>query len=126
MTDREPNAGYRTIEVEPVTGALGAEVRGADLAAGPSDAQMHEIRRAFHAHSVLFFRDSPMTPDQQVAFASRWGEPTGERGGRRRRYYRIRQQGAEALLRSYQQLRSLADAVLPELESMIDAREGTP
>lgn len=49
---------------------------------------------------------------------SRWGEPTGERGGRRRRYYALTPAGAKALLASYRQLRSIADAVVPELEAL--------
>jgi len=49
---------------------------------------------------------------------SRWGEPTGERGGRRRRYYRLRPEGAAVLHRSYNQLRRLAEEVLPELEAI--------
>jgi PadR family transcriptional regulator, regulatory protein PadR len=32
--------------------------------------------------------------------ASWWGEPTAERGGRRKRYYRVQASGAEAVRRS--------------------------
>ncbi len=65
---------YRTIDVEPLTPALGAEIAGVDLAAGPSEEQMAELRRALGEHSVIFFRDCPLTPEQHVAFARRWGE----------------------------------------------------
>ena len=51
---------------------------------------------------------------------SRWGEPTGERGGRRRRYYSLTSAGATTLHRSYRQLRRMADDVLPELETLVD------
>lgn len=52
--------------------------------------------------------------------SSRWGEPTGERGGRRRRYYTLTSAGATTLHRSYRQLREMADEVLPELELIVD------
>jgi DNA-binding PadR family transcriptional regulator len=51
---------------------------------------------------------------------SSWGEPTGERGGRRRRYYRLESEGAALLYRSYEDLQRLAAAALPELRSMVD------
>ena len=50
---------------------------------------------------------------------SHWGEPTGERGGRRRRYYELKPEGTTTLHRSYRQLRRIADAVLPELEAIV-------
>jgi len=54
--------------------------------------------------------------------SSSWGEPTGERGGRRRRYYMLTPQGASTLQHSYRQLQRMADAVLPELDAMVDRR----
>ena len=30
-------------------------------------------RQAFHEHSVIFFRDQPMTPEQHLTFARLWG-----------------------------------------------------
>ncbi len=55
---------------------------------------------------------------------SHWGEPTGERGGRRRRYYELKPEGATALHRSYRQLRRIADEVLPELEAIVSEARG--
>ena len=37
------------------------------------DAQFAEIRRAFGAYGVIFFRDQHLTPEQHIAFAERWG-----------------------------------------------------
>jgi taurine dioxygenase len=61
------------IEIAPVAGALGAEILGVDLTAPLDDALFAEIRQAFHDHSVIFFRDQHITPDQHIAFARRFG-----------------------------------------------------
>ncbi len=74
MSSPAADLRYRTIGVDPLTPALGAEIQGVDLAAGPTDEQMAEIRRALGEHSVVFFRDCPLTPEQHLAFARRWGE----------------------------------------------------
>ena len=67
---------YRTIEVEPVAGALGAEVAGVDLAGDLSDETVAEIRAAWLEHLVLFFRGQErLGPDAFMAFARRIGEP---------------------------------------------------
>src|ERR1041384_4857415 len=66
---------YRHIQVTPCSPVIGAEVRGIDLAKGYSDDQWNEVRHAFHAHSVLFFREqSAMTPEQHIAFGRRFGD----------------------------------------------------
>ena len=66
---------YRHIEVQPVAGSLGAEIRGVNVAAAPGDEVIAEIRQAFHDHLVIFFRDQKLTPHEQLAFARRFGEP---------------------------------------------------
>lgn len=65
---------YRTIEVSPLSPALGGIISGVDIAAGVSDEQFAEIRQAFIDYSVIFFRDQQITPDQHIEFARRWGE----------------------------------------------------
>lgn len=60
------------IEVAPVAGAIGAEIRGVDLAR-LDDATFAEIRQAFHDHGVIFFRDQDITPEQHIAVARRFG-----------------------------------------------------
>ena len=62
------------ITVEPVSGTVGAEVRGVDLAAVLDEGTVAEIRRAFLDHHVLFFRDQDLTPDSLIAFGRRFGE----------------------------------------------------
>jgi taurine dioxygenase len=68
-------AGYRTIRVAPLAGTLGAEIHGVDLAGDLSDQTVAEIRRAWLAHLVVFFRDQHLDPDAFLAFARRIGEP---------------------------------------------------
>jgi taurine dioxygenase len=62
------------IAVAPVSGVLGAEVSGVDLASDLDDAAVAEIRQAFLAHHVLFFHDQELTPDQLMRFGRRFGE----------------------------------------------------
>jgi taurine dioxygenase len=61
------------IDVAPIAGALGAEIHGVDLARPLDDATFGEILHAFHDHSVIFFRDQDITPEQHIAFAGRFG-----------------------------------------------------
>jgi taurine dioxygenase len=73
-----PRAGARQlnswqlISVNPIAGALGAEVGGVQLAQ-LDDASFEEVSAAFLEHQVLFFRDQELTKDQQKAFARRFG-----------------------------------------------------
>lgn len=66
-------SSYARIEVRPISGCLGAEIVGVDLAS-LDDATFREIHAAWLEHQVVFFRDQTLTPDQQVAFARRFGE----------------------------------------------------
>ena len=61
--------------MQPLSGALGAEISGVDLRAPMSDAVYAEIRRAWLDHLVIFFRDQDLTPAQFLAFARRFGQP---------------------------------------------------
>ncbi|HZK89598.1 MAG TPA: TauD/TfdA family dioxygenase [Stellaceae bacterium] len=65
---------YRTISVNPISGALGAEISGVDVAQKLDDAVIGEIRRALVDNCVIFFRDQHLTPDQHLAFGRRFGE----------------------------------------------------
>ena len=66
---------YRHIEVRPVAGALGAVVRGVDIARPLEDEVITEVRQAFLDHLVVFIRDQKLTPQAQLAFAQRFGQP---------------------------------------------------
>ena len=66
---------YRHIEVRPVAGALGAEIAGVDMARDLDEEVVTEVRHALLEHLVIFLRDQKATPQQQVAFAKRFGQP---------------------------------------------------
>jgi taurine dioxygenase len=65
---------YSTITITPISRFVGAEIGNVDIAAGLSEEQFLEIRRAFVTHGVIFIRDQDLTPDQHIEFAKRWGE----------------------------------------------------
>jgi taurine dioxygenase len=67
--------GSGTLRIEPIAGALGAEISGVDLAETLDDATIAEIRRAWLDHLVVFFRDQDLTLDQFLGFARRLGKP---------------------------------------------------
>lgn len=63
----------KTIEILPVSGSLGAEIRGVDLAAPLSETVVGDIRAAFAEHLVLFFHGQSLEPQHQVAFGEHFG-----------------------------------------------------
>ena len=67
---------YERIFVEPLSPALGAEIRGVALSEPLVDAVVTEIHQAFLAHQVIFFRDQSLTPAQFSRFANTMGEPS--------------------------------------------------
>lgn len=65
---------YRYFSLQPISGALGAEVHGIDLTRDLGADVMAEVKRAWHEHIVLLFRDQDLSVAQQQAFARRFGE----------------------------------------------------
>lgn len=61
-------------EVQPVAGALGAEVRNIDLREPLSDSGFETLRAALLEHQVLFFREQDVNPQQHRDLAHRFGE----------------------------------------------------
>ena len=61
------------LTIRKVSGALGAQISGVDLAGTLSDAVIAEIRAALVEHQVIFFRDQDLTPERHVAFGRRFG-----------------------------------------------------
>ena len=73
--DISANQKYFHINVQPVSGALGAEITGVDISL-PLDAEVvEEIRNAFLSHLVIFFQNQVITPLQQLNFAEQFGVP---------------------------------------------------
>jgi taurine dioxygenase len=65
----------QSVSVEPIAGALGAEISGVDLAKPLAEETVAAIRRAWLAHGVIFFRDQDLPPAAFLTFARRFGEP---------------------------------------------------
>jgi alpha-ketoglutarate-dependent taurine dioxygenase len=63
---------YDHIEAVPLAAAMGAEIRGVDLA-HLSDAQFSEIEHALFRHKMIYFRGQDITFGDQEAFSLRFG-----------------------------------------------------
>jgi taurine dioxygenase len=65
----------RSIRVEPLTCAIGAELGNVNLGVASRDADLvAEIRALLLKHKVVFFRDQDITRAEHVAFARHFGE----------------------------------------------------
>src|SRR5581483_5260904 len=62
------------ITVTPLSPACGAEIGGVDLTRELSPATVQAIRQAWAEHLVLVFRGQDITQEQQLRFASYFGE----------------------------------------------------
>lgn len=67
--------GAASLDVRPVSGAIGAEILGLDLAGDLDDATAAAIRQVWLRHLVVFFRDQELSPAQFLALAARFGKP---------------------------------------------------
>lgn len=65
-------ADYEHFRLTSLSGALGAEIVGVDLA-NLSETAFREIERAIADHLVLAFRDQVLEPDDQITFGRRFG-----------------------------------------------------
>ena len=63
-----------SLKVEPIAGALGAEIGGVDLGAEVDDATIAAIRRVWLDYGVIFFREQDLSEARFLAFARRFGE----------------------------------------------------
>ena len=61
--------------IQPVSGALGAEISGVDLAAELGEPEVSAIRQALLDHLVVFFRGQELTAEQFLRVARRFGTP---------------------------------------------------
>jgi taurine dioxygenase len=63
-----------SLQIQPIAGALGAEIAGIDLAADLEERAVAAIRRAWLDYLVVFFRGQEPPPERLLAFARRFGE----------------------------------------------------
>jgi taurine dioxygenase len=64
-----------SIRIDPIAGALGAEVDGVDLSHPLDSETVAALRRGLLDHLVLFFRDQDLTPAALLAAARQFGTP---------------------------------------------------
>ena len=63
-----------SIHITQLSPALGAQIDGINLSE-PLSAENHKlIEQALLTHQVLFFRNQPITPQQQASFARHFGD----------------------------------------------------
>ncbi len=62
------------MKVAKLTGVIGAELLDVDISRDLSPTKIGDIRQALLDHKVVFFRDQSLTPEQQIAFAEKFGD----------------------------------------------------
>ena len=65
---------FHKIEVEPLTGAAGCEIKGVDLSKPLPAEILEEIMLAFEHFLVIMLRDQDLTPEQHKAFSRHFGD----------------------------------------------------
>ena len=73
LANTESKVRKGRVEIRPLAGAVGAEIRGLDLARPLADEDVGTVRAALFEHGVVLFRDQHLTPEQHIAFAGRFG-----------------------------------------------------
>lgn len=66
---------YESFTLHEMSPACGGLIEGVDLSKDLTNRQFDEIHDALLDRTVIVFRDQHITPDQQVAFSRRFGEP---------------------------------------------------
>ncbi len=64
------------LDIYPIAGRIGAEIRGVNLSGTLNDSIINEIRKALVQYKVIFFRQQNLNADEQIAFARYFGELT--------------------------------------------------
>ena len=73
MADGSARTG---VDVRPLSGHTGAEIRGLDLTQPVGDQAIADIRAALLKWKVVFFREQELGHAEQIAFAKRFGDVT--------------------------------------------------
>jgi alpha-ketoglutarate-dependent taurine dioxygenase len=71
------DARFKHIDVFPITGALGADIRGVDLATAPEADAFREVRAALNIYHVIAVRDQRLSPVGYQQVARRFGPFSG-------------------------------------------------
>jgi alpha-ketoglutarate-dependent taurine dioxygenase len=71
-----PMPEFRRIEVEPLTGACGCEIRGVDTSRPIDPETLAEVMLAFEHFLVILFRGQKLSPEQHKSFSRYFGELT--------------------------------------------------
>jgi len=66
---------FKSIEVTPISGALGALVTGVELKNPLQEDVFAEIYKAFLKYKVIFFRNQDLNPESQLHFGRMFGQP---------------------------------------------------
>ena len=67
-------SGYTHFTVQPLSGSVGAILDGMDISRDLSTEEVAEIRRAWHEHLVIFFRNQTLSDERLMAFGRRFGD----------------------------------------------------
>jgi len=65
---------WQHFDAMPMAATIGAELHGVDLCHELPQPVIDEIHEALLDYKVIFFRDQPLTSEQHVAFAKRFGD----------------------------------------------------
>src|SRR5438477_4799693 len=65
----------KKLDIRPLSGAIGAEIFGVDLAQELDAETVAAIRKVWLDHLVIFFRDQELPPARLLAVARQFGEP---------------------------------------------------
>lgn len=63
-----------SLTITPISSALGAQIDGVDLTRPLSPLQRDAIEQALLEYQVIFFKQQPITPQQQARFAANFGD----------------------------------------------------
>ncbi len=74
-TENDNSVGDR-LDITPLTGIAGAEIRGVDLHDRLNPETVADIRRALVEYKVIFFPGQHLTSEEHLAFAAQCGEVT--------------------------------------------------
>ena len=70
------NQAQSNIVVKPSTPVIGAEIEGVDLSKPLTSAEVNDIHQALLQWKVLFFRDQPISDEDQLRFGRYFGKLT--------------------------------------------------